>query len=56
MFQTNFFLEKFETQIFSFHNLFFENLAAYQITWKDTVQPGRPSDDNMAHAHLKLDT
>ena len=31
-----------------------ENRAVYKIMWKNKVQPG--TDDNMAHAHCKLDT
>jgi hypothetical protein len=27
---------------FMFNNPFFENFAVYEITWKNTVEPGRP--------------
>ena len=27
---------------FVFSNFFFENLAVYEIMWKNTVKPGRP--------------
>jgi hypothetical protein len=33
-----------------FKKFFFENLAVYEIMWKNNVQPDRPKDDNMAHA------
>jgi len=40
---------------FVFRSLFFENRAVYEKKWKNSVEPVRP-DDNMAHAHCKLDT
>jgi hypothetical protein len=44
---------KIETH-FMFNN-FFENLAVYEIMWKNYCRPGQATDDNMAHAHCILD-
>jgi len=40
---------------FMFSNFFCKNRAVCVIVWKNTVDPGRPTDDNMAHAHCLLD-
>jgi len=41
---------------FVFRNFFSENLAVYEIMWKNIVERDRVTDDNMAHAHCMLDT
>jgi hypothetical protein len=41
---------------FMFTNLLPENRTVHEIMWKNTVQPGRATDDNMAHMHWVLDT
>jgi len=33
-----------------------ENRSVYELMWKGVVQPDRPQNDNMAHAHCMLDT
>jgi hypothetical protein len=33
----------------------FENRTVSKIMWKNMVQRDRPTDGNMAHAHLVLD-
>jgi len=40
MFQTNWWTNSKYT--FFFNNFFFENRAAYEIMWKNTVEPGKP--------------
>jgi hypothetical protein len=35
------FVEKIKTQ-FVFSNFYFESCAAYEMMWKDLVEPGRP--------------
>jgi len=40
---------------FTFNNFFSENLALYEIMWKNNVELGRPQiTGNMAHAHCML--
>ena len=48
-------VQKIETH-FMFNNVFPENPAVHEIMWKNYVQPGRATDDNMAHTHCMLDT
>jgi len=39
-----------------FNNFFFlENYVVYEIRWKNTLEHGRATDDNMPHAHCMLD-
>jgi len=38
-----------------FNNFSFENVAVYEIMWKNTVV-GQATDENMAHALYRLDT
>jgi len=33
----------------------FENLAVNEVMWKNVVQQGQATGDNMAHAHCMLD-
>ena len=35
---------------------FFYNRAVYEIMWKKYCRAGQSTDDNMVHAHCKLDT
>jgi len=37
-------------------NLFFENRAVYELMWSNIVGREKRTDDNMAHAHCRLDT
>jgi hypothetical protein len=53
VFQTKI-VEKNQTH-FLCSKFFSENCAVYEIMWKNNVQPDRPKDDNMAHAHCMLD-
>jgi hypothetical protein len=41
-----------------FSDLFFplENHAVYEVIWKNIIDRGQATDDNMAHAHCMLDT
>ena len=48
-------VDKIKTHILCSIFFFFENRAVYEIMWKNTVQPERPQDDNMAHAHCMSD-
>jgi len=50
-------VQKIKTHISHSINVFFflDNLAVYEIMWKNIIEPGR-SRDNMAHAHFTLDT
>jgi hypothetical protein len=43
---------------FMFSNFFFsfENRAVCEIMWRNIVERGQATDDNMAHAHCMLDT
>ena len=43
---------------FIFSNFFscFENRAVYKIMWKNIVESGQATDDNMAHVHCMLHT
>jgi len=41
---------------FMFNNAMFENRAVDEIMWKNIVEPGTPTDDDMAHAHCMLDS
>jgi len=37
-----------------FNKSSFENLAVYEIMWKNTVRAGQATDDNLAHARCIL--
>jgi len=39
-----------------FSNFILENRTVHEIMWKNIVQPGRATDDNMAHTHWMLAT
>jgi hypothetical protein len=54
MFQTKV-VEKINTHILR-SITFFEHHAVYEKTWKDDVDRGEATDENMAHAHCMLDT
>jgi hypothetical protein len=55
MFQTKV-VEKFETS-FTFNTFFIENLAVFEIMWKNILDPARPRwQYNSAHALYMLDT
>ena len=41
---------------FMFSDLFFENLAVYDTTWKNSVQPGRPQVTDWRHVQSTLGT
>ena len=41
---------------FMFSDLFSENRAIYEITWKNYSRAGQATDDNMAHVRCMLDT
>jgi hypothetical protein len=53
MFQTKA-VKKIKTH-FLFNSLFL-NQAVYEIMWQKYCRNGQAADDNMAHAHCKLDT
>ena len=38
------------------NDAFLKNRAVYEIMWKNVVERGQATDDNMAHAHCMLDT
>jgi hypothetical protein len=48
-------IENTETNIFSSVSVF-ENRAVYEIMWKKQCKAEQATDDNMAHAHCRLDT
>jgi hypothetical protein len=48
------FVEKVKTH-FTFSNVFPENLAFYEITWKKHGRGGHATGDKMAHGHCMLD-
>ena len=55
MFQTRV-VEKVKTHTLCSVILFFsENFAVYGIMWKNIVERGQATDDNMAHEHCALD-
>ena len=41
---------------FAFINYFFENRAVYEIMWGGYCRAEEATDENIAHAHCKLDT
>ena len=41
--------------VFNTFFFFFENHAVYEIMWKNIVERGQATDDNMAHAHCMPD-
>ena len=51
-------VEKIKTHILCSMNFFFflENHVFYEIMWKNIVEAGQATDDNMAHALCMLDT
>jgi len=54
MFQTKF-VEKIKTH-FMFSNFFWKIAPFYEIMWKNIVEPGQATDNNMVHAHCRLNT
>jgi len=54
MFQTKT-VEKIKTHILCSITIW-EHRAVYEIMWKDIVQRGQATDENMAHAHCMLGT
>jgi hypothetical protein len=53
MFQTKF-VQKIKTHIVCSVTFVPQNRAVYEIMWKNTVEPEKPTD-NMAHAQCMLD-
>jgi hypothetical protein len=50
-------VEKVKTHILcSITFFFFENHVFYEIMWKNIVEAGQATEDNLAHAHCMLDT
>jgi hypothetical protein len=37
-------------------NIYKKNNTVYEMMWKNIVERGQTTDDNMAHAHCMLDT
>jgi hypothetical protein len=38
------------------NQLFLKSSAVYELMWKNIVERGQATDDNMAHAYCMLDT
>ena len=49
-------IEKGKIHILCSIKFFSENRAAYEIMWKNIIQPDRPPLTNIAHAQCMLDT